>query len=96
MNYQKVPEYIHDLLYELDIKYYDIDYYAYPQSFPSTAGPMGGCGGQSMSAFTIEAYVCDGTGPVLYVCSGMYKFEDSRYEPHKHIRDGWIKITEEN
>lgn len=35
-----------------------LDYWAYPQVFGSTAGPFGGVGGQMMTTFTIEAWVC--------------------------------------
>lgn len=34
----------------------DLDYYAWPQTYGSTAGPFGGIGGQAMSTFTLEAF----------------------------------------
>lgn len=46
-----------------------MEYYAYPQTFGSTAGPFKGrVAGQAMSTFTIEAWV-EGKHAVLF-CRG--------------------------
>jgi len=69
-----------------------ISYYAWPQTFSNTAGPGGGMGGQTISEFTVEAYVCDGTGPTVYLCSGMFFFDDvEEFEPFKKIRR-WYRV----
>lgn len=45
-----------------------LQYFAWPQTFGSTAGPFGGIGGQAVSTFTIEAW-WDGSRAVLF-CGG--------------------------
>ena len=95
MNYQKqIPEYVLGILKENNIQFTDIDYYAHPKTFGSTAGPRGGIGGCSMSTFTIESFVCDQTGPTIYVCAGMYHIDNSRWEPFKRIIGQWRKLQQ--
>lgn len=92
MNYmRKPPEEVLQILKERQIQYYDIAYYAWPQMFGSTAGPCGGIGGQAMSTFTVDAWVCDGTGPTVYICAGMYSFDDNKFEPFNRIKN-WIRL----
>lgn len=57
----------------LDSSYFD--YYAYPEVFGSTAGPFGGIGGQAMTTFTIEAWVCGKTA-VLFCGDRILKVTD--------------------
>lgn len=45
-----------------------LDYWAWPQVFGSTAGPFGGIGGQAMTTFTIEAWVCGSVAAIF--CGG--------------------------
>ncbi len=47
----------------------DLEYWAWPQQFSSTAGPFGGVGGQAMTTFTIEAWH-DGRGAAALFCNG--------------------------
>ncbi len=48
-----------------------------------------------MSVFTIEAYVVDEVGPVIYLCAGCYSFVDARFEPFKNIaKTHWIPLSE--
>jgi len=44
-----------------------------------------------MSTFTIEAYVCDNTGPTIYVCNNYYSFLDEKFEQFKNIKN-WKKL----
>ena len=97
MNSQKQPpERVKELLKELGIKYIHLSYYAYPETFGSTAGPYGGIGGQAMTTFTIEAWESDMDGKTLYTCGNMFHVED-RFEYGKYIRS-WIPMpkSEEN
>lgn len=48
----------------------DMSYYAWPETFGSTAGPFGGLGGAAMSTFTIEAWQDNYTGKTLLFCNG--------------------------
>jgi len=73
------------------VNFVELDYYAWPQTFPDTTGPCGGYGGQQITKFTVEAWVCDGTGPTILLCCGMYSFEDGRYAPFKHVKK-WHKL----
>ena len=93
MNYQKqIPDYINKIFNNRKVQFMDIDYYAYPQTFGSTSGPCGGMGGNSISTFTVEAYVCDSVGPTIFVCCGMYMFDDSKFKPFKYAKGAWIKL----
>ena len=70
MNYQKDSEdprrqKVADIL---DTQPEYLSYYAWPQTFASTAGPFGGIGGQAISTFTIEAWT-DLKDAVLF-CGG--------------------------
>lgn len=95
MNYQKqTPEYILDVLKKHNVQFMEIDYFAHPETFASTAGPCGGIGGCAMSTFTVESYVCDQSGPTVYVCAGMYIFDNSRWEPFKRIKGQWKKLEQ--
>lgn len=95
MNCQKkVPEEVRHILAARNVQFIDIDYYAWPQIFSSTSGPRGGWGGCAMSTFTVEAWVCDSSGPTIYTCCGMYSFDDSRFSTFKRIGN-WCKIEEE-
>ena len=92
MNYQNKPnQKILDILEKRGVKYFDIEYFAWPQTFGTTTGPCGGIGGCAMSSFTVEVWVCDGYGPTIYVCNGMYHLDDSEFEPFKRI-DTWMRI----
>jgi len=85
MDYQKeTPKEIIDILERAKVKYFGIDYYAFPETFASTTGPHGGIGGASISTFTVEAYVCDGVGPTVYVCDGKYRFTKGKYKSRWH------------
>lgn len=81
MNYQKQPsaevmsKFANNSI-DID-KLFNIDYYAFPETFGSTAGPGGGIGGQAFSSFTVEAYVSDqGT---VYVCNNIYRFSKEEF-----------------
>lgn len=92
MQYQKqAPEEVLKILKQNKVEYLELNYYAWPQMFSSTTGPCGGMGGQVMSTFTIEAWVCDASGPTVFTCAGMYSFEDEKFWPLKHIKN-WEKI----
>jgi len=81
MNYQKeTPKEVVDILDKAGIKYADFDYYAFPETFASTSGPHGGIGGSALTTFTVEAYVCDGIGPTVYVCDGRHKLVKGQYK----------------
>lgn len=54
---------------------YYLEYYAWPQVFGSTAGPFGGIGGQAMTTFTVEAWVC-GEVAVLFCGDKVLKVTD--------------------
>lgn len=92
MNYQHIVPDVVKKMFELkNIEYIDIDYYAWPQTFSSTSGPRNSIGGCAMTTFTIEAYVCDGKGPTIYICNGMYFYEYERFNPFKHIKN-WLLL----
>ena len=87
MNYQKEPpKDVIGILRKNNVQYLDLDYYAFPQTFGSTSGPHSGIGGQVMSTFTVEAFVCDGIGPTVYVCAGRYKFDNNSFDLSKKPR----------
>lgn len=93
MQYQrKAPLEVLEILKENKIQYMDVAYYAWPETFGSTAGPCGGIGGCAMSTFTVEAWVCDDYGPTVFTCAGMYSFDNERFEPFKIIKN-WRRIT---
>jgi hypothetical protein len=98
---QKVPQVVIDIFKQKEPEHFygpeAIDYYAWPQTFGDTSGPIGGIGGQAMSTFTVNAYVLNGSGPTLYVCAGMCYYEDMPFEFMKRIPH-WKKLphTETN
>ena len=93
MQYQrKAPQEVLEILKGNNVQYMDIAYYAWPETFGSTSGPCGGGGGCAMSTFTIEAWVCDDSGPTVFTCAGMYHFDNERFEPFKRIKN-WKRIT---
>lgn len=96
MNYQKeIPEEVRKILSDRNLNPFDFSYYAWPQVFSSTTGPRSGIGGQAMSAFTVEAYVCecgDGTHTV-YLCHGMYVVQQGKFTPFERIH-GWKNLAE--
>lgn len=61
-----------------------LEYWAYPQVFGSTAGPFGGIGGQAMTTFTIEAWVC-GCIAVLF-CGGKVLKVTDKWEGPGSVR----------
>jgi len=92
MQYQyDAPPEVLAILDKRDVGYFNVNYYAWPQMFGSTAGPCHGIGGQSMSTFTVQAWVCDDAGPTVYTCAGMYYFEDEPFKPFKTIKN-WREI----
>lgn len=92
MNYQKEPPIeVLEILKRQQVRFCDLSYFAWPQTFSSTAGPRPGIGGQSISTFTVEAYVCDVAGPTVYHCAGMYAFSPDRFEMSKQVRN-WKKL----
>lgn len=57
-----------------------LDYWAYPQVFPSTSGPFGGVGGQAFTTFTIEAWA-DGNIACLFCKGKVIKVTDKWQGP---------------
>lgn len=94
MNYQKKPPKevvkIFHKFYTDEI--YGIDYYAWPMTFGSTSGPVRYIGGQTISVFTIEAWVLNSGGPTIYTCNGMYYFENKKFEPFTVNPLNWLQI----
>lgn len=63
----------------------DLDFFAWPQMFSSTAGPSG-CGGQMLSKFTIIAFV-DSQNNAAVVCAGKWKIiKGSEFKPLMRVR----------
>lgn len=84
MNLQKqAPEEVTNILERAGVKYMELDYYAFPETFGTTGGPNGG-GGNTISIFTVEAYVCDGEGPTVYVCNGKYRLKKEKFKMKWH------------
>jgi len=90
MNFQKKPpKEINDILVNDDrIEFTELSYFAWPQNFSSTSGPYGGAGGQAISEFTVEVWVCD-NGMAIYLCNGMYCID--KFDMFKIIKD-WKKL----
>ena len=80
MNYQKeAPESVMELFLKNGIEYGTIDYYAFPETFGTTAGPrIGAIAGQSISSFTVEAWVH--SLATVYVCNGVMKIQTGEYK----------------
>lgn len=93
MNCQiKPPQIVLDILKERGVSYGELYYYAYPQLMGNTAG--NGAGGQSMSIFTINAYVCDDVGPTVYLLGRYFFFEDKAFKPFRRIKpEEWNDIN---
>lgn len=92
MNYQKHPsDEVLNVLKSNYVEFYEISYYAWPQTFSNTAGPCEGFGGQAISIFTVEAWVCNNEGPTVYVCGNKYFFEDDKFKPFKNIKH-WVSF----
>jgi hypothetical protein len=53
----------------IDINQYDLNYYAWPQLYGDTSGPFGGCGGQALTMFTLEAWT-DESIYSFFFCNG--------------------------
>ena len=93
MNYQdNIPENIRKLLEDNNMNPDNVSYYAWPQTFGSTAGPMNCMGGASMSTFTVKVYT-DYNGSTIYYCSGMYAFSET-FEQNKYIKE-WTEVPKE-
>jgi hypothetical protein len=98
MNFQqKMPEEIINFLVD-KIKsknippFNDYTYYAFPQTFASTAGPRNGFGGSAMSTFTIHVYELDNYF-TLYSCSGCYILKEESFDFQRlPLLSGWVKI----
>lgn len=56
-----------------------LSYYSWPQAFGSTAGPFGGCGGQMVTTFQIDAWT-DGVAAVIF-CGGRCVKTVRQFEP---------------
>ena len=57
----------------------ELDYYAWPETFGSTAGPNEGWGGCAMSTFTVHAFSYNDETAVL-LCSKQFKFVE-KFKP---------------
>lgn len=55
--------------FNIDPRY--IEYFTYPKTFGSTAGPFGGIGGAAMTTFQIEAY-SNGAGQAFLYANGRF------------------------
>lgn len=94
MNYQKrPPEEVLNILKRHVIDPDSLSYYAWPELFSSTAGPQGGIGGQAMSTFTIEAWLCEPAGPTVFTCAGMFYVDHEPFVYGKRVKH-WIRIPE--
>ena len=62
----------------------ELDYYAWPQLFGSTAGPNGGMGGCAMTTFTVHAFVYDDEAAVL-ACSRQIRFVE-KFKPFMRFK----------
>lgn len=58
----------------------DLDYWAWPKAFGSTAGPFGGVGGQAISTFTLEAWTLGYGCPAVTFCRGRVIRVEDRWE----------------
>ena len=70
MNKQIKTDLLADAAEKLDCPPEYIMYYAWPETFASTAGPFGGIGGQAITTMTMEA-LSDGRMAALY-CNGRF------------------------
>ena len=51
----------------------DVEFYSWPETFGSTSGPHGGCGGQMMTSFQVSAWHNMNTGEAVLECAGKQK-----------------------
>jgi hypothetical protein len=80
--YPSVPA--EDVAERLKSRADELEYWAWPQVFGSTAGPFVGIGGQAMTTFTIEAWH-DGGGKAALFCNGkVFKITD-QFEPQMRL-----------
>ena len=92
MNYQKI-DYDSAMIKEastiLDVPAEALLYYAWPQTYGSTAGPFSGMGGQAISTFTIEAFTttpfADRRDAVLF-CKGQIFKRVQNFNPAMAVR----------
>lgn len=49
----------------------DINWWSWPQTFSSTAGPHGGIGGQALTTFQVFGF--EGNGRRFLFCDGLWK-----------------------
>lgn len=91
MNYEKKPpENVLNIL-QMKSEVVDCSYFAWPQTFGSTAGPHPGIGGQAISSFTVEAWVNLADNTAIYVCGNMYHWTEHWKGPCTHI-ENWKKL----
>lgn len=96
MNFQESPnenlsKFIESVLWSVN----ECEHFCYPLTFPSTAGPRHGIGGQALTTFTVHAWSSVDVNKTLYVCAGMYKLEDGYFELF-HAPKHWLTIPEVN
>jgi len=74
MNYQTniVQELIKEAAKRLECLEDEIEFYAWPQAFGNTAGPNGGCGGNTITTFTIFGLAGPGREGYLH-CASKWK-----------------------
>lgn len=81
MNSQNLPDDLCALAQEvfktmgIEAHRHSMSYWAWPQTFGSTAGPFGGMGGSAITTFTMEAITVGpirdiGGGPAVIFCNG--------------------------
>lgn len=75
-----------DVAKTLDCAPEELEYWAWPQTFGSTAGPFpgGGVGGMMMTNFTIEAWH-DGGGNAVLFCDGRIIRITKEFEPRMYV-----------
>lgn len=95
MNYQKKPEPFVFEFFKKDGINDSLSYYAWPETFGSTAGPRGGIGGQAITTFTIEVWASEYFGAALYLCAGMYFYQSKGFEPFVSP-ERWTKLPTPN
>lgn len=78
MDYQQNKEIRGEGAKLLKCPLHDTEYYAYPQTFGSTAGAHGGIGGAAMSTFTTEVVLCISTREAILFQTG---------KPFSRVRD---------
>jgi hypothetical protein len=61
--------------HNIEISCFDLEYYAWPCAFGSTAGPTGGIGGQQITNFTVHGFLLPLFGDGYLFCCGKYKYK---------------------